>query len=93
MNYTKFQRVIQDMNNHNIDIFILTEAKGWNPQWTKELQGDKYKIGAIENLHEDARRGGIVTLYRLGQVSIQNCYSAKSTFNALHVTFESGKIT
>lgn len=78
------------MNKFKIDIFIVTEAKGWQEEWTRILQGDKYKVGTITN-YTNERRGGIVTLYRLGQISIKNCYAAQSTFNILSVTFESGK--
>ena len=55
------------------------------------LQGNKYKIGSIANINPQARRGGIVTLYRLGVVSIESVYEAQATLNVLHVTFDSDK--
>ena len=73
------------MERLNIDIFIITEAKGWQEQWTTQLQGDKYKIGVVTNNYQEERRGGIVTLYRLGIVTVQDCYRATATFNILHV--------
>ncbi len=77
------------MGNRNIDIFIISEAKGWIPHYTKELTTKN--IGVIENVYEESRRGGLVILYRLGIVTIKECYKAPATFSALQVEFKSGK--
>ena len=65
------------------DVMVLTEAKGWAPQWTNELDLAGYQVTETNA----NGRGGVVTINRMSAATVQVKATNHNTFHLLEMRF------